>query len=325
MSSLFLHNAKIWTGDSKHPFTESLLIEGNSIVAIGKSKNLQNSFAGDIREINLHGKTVLPGFTDAHIHLTEWAKREKQLQLDGFETLDNVLKYVKESIPDNEWILGGGWNHNLWEENRLPTAEDLNFISPLQKVVFFSKDFHSVWVNEPVIDLIHPSDLAKYIDLKQIEMNSIGQVTGIFKEDAMLHCIVPLVDSQPSPIFSNPKELFFKFYKQGITSLHSMETLSNYRHLRNLYQNRIHRGPRLSVYIYNHDKEKVLDYHMKSGDGGNWLRFMGLKYFLDGSLGSQTAWLKKHYPAAFMAILLFQMLKHLLKFRKNLVKQRMNI
>ncbi|MCK5521319.1 MAG: amidohydrolase family protein, partial [Candidatus Marinimicrobia bacterium] len=73
------------------------------------------------------------------------------------------------------------------------------------------------------------------------------------------------------------------------------ETLSNYRHLRNLYQNRIHRGPRLSVYIYNHDKEKVLDYHMKSGDGGNWLRFMGLKYFLDGSLGSQTAWLKKPY------------------------------
>ncbi|MCK5520979.1 MAG: amidohydrolase family protein, partial [Candidatus Marinimicrobia bacterium] len=68
-----------------------------------------------------------------------------------------------------------------------------------------------------------------------------------------------------------------------------------YRKFRNLYQNRVHRGPRLSVYIYHQDKDNVLDYNMKSGDGGYWLRFMGLKYFLDGALGSQTAWLQKAY------------------------------
>ncbi len=295
MNSIFLHNGKIWTGDRDKPVVEALYIEGNTIRSAGRTREIQPLLAGDVFTVDLKGRTVLPGFSDTHMHLSEWAKREKQLHLDGFTSLEALLAYVRENLPDSEWVLGGGWNYNVWEEHRLPTAEDLSFISPLQKVVFFSKDFHSAWVNDSVIDMINPRDMAKYIDLNQIQTNSIGQLTGIFREDAMMQCIVPLVDQQPSPLFNFPMELFEKFFEFGITSLHSIETFQNYRNLRNLYQNRVHRGPRLGIYVYHHDKQQILDYHMKSGDGGPWLRFLGLKYFLDGSLGSQTAWMSAPY------------------------------
>jgi len=295
MAGLLLRKGRIWTGDPDRPWAESLLSEGNLISGVGTAQQFNGRLTPETEIIDLQGAVVLPGFCDSHVHLTEWAKREKQLKLDNFKSLAELLEYVKKNLPDDEWIIGGGWNYNLWSEGRLPRSDDLNFISPLQKVIFFSKDFHSVWVNDAVIDMLEPRDLARYLDAGQIRTNELGQVTGVFVEDAMIRLIVPLVDAQPSPLYNDAPRLFEQFFQYGITSLHSIETFENYRALRNLYQDRVHRGPRLSVYIYHHDRDRVISSLMKSGDGGPWFRFMGLKYFLDGALGSQTAWMKEPY------------------------------
>lgn len=295
MSDIFLYNGRVYTNDPDQPWVEAVHIRGHLIYAVGNTLRLQNEVKADSTVIDLRGRTVFPGFIDTHLHLTEWARRVTALNLEPFERLSDLLYYVKSNLPGNDWILGYGWNSNLWEEKRLPGAEDLEFINTRQKVIFFSKDWHTVWVNDNVIDLLDPMLLEKYTNDGRIDMNDLGQLTGIFREEAMSQLIAPLVENLQNPFYDNPGYFYETLFENGITSLHTMENYADYLKLRQLYQYQINRGPRLGFFIYHHDSSAIFDMSMHSGDGGQWFRFLGLKFFMDGTLGSQTALMQEPY------------------------------
>jgi predicted amidohydrolase YtcJ len=295
MNQVLLHSGKIYTNDGGYADGDSILINGNLIASIGNKQELIQRCAPDAFIYDLDGRTVFPGFIDSHLHLTEWARRQASYDLEPYRRLSDLLHFLKMNDRGAEWLIGYGWNANLWEEKRLPGAEDLLFLNPMQKVIFFSKDWHSAWVNDAVIDLLDPSELTKYIDKKLVDTNRLGQITGIFREEAMTKLISPLVDKLPNPFYQQPVDFYSHLYRNGLTSVHTMERFEDYKRLRRIYQYQINRGPRLGIYIYHEDAEKLYHYSMHSGDGGQWFRFLGMKFFLDGSLGSQTAWLKKPY------------------------------
>ncbi|MDZ7821778.1 MAG: amidohydrolase family protein [Candidatus Marinimicrobia bacterium] len=98
------------------------------------------------------------GFTDSHLHLSEWAKRKEHLDLNPFPSLKDTCAFIREQAGNKKWLTGGGWNQNVWVEKRFPHRRDLDFATDV-KAVFYSKDFHSAWVNAAVIECFDMKDV----------------------------------------------------------------------------------------------------------------------------------------------------------------------
>ena len=297
-NKILLYNGKIFTKNGINKYNTAIQIKGNKIERIGSDDELKQIINSNIKTIDLEGKVVFPGFIDTHFHLSEWAKRKKMVNLDNFNSLEDVLIHLQKNIPAGEWYFGGGWNHNDWKEDRLPNMNDLLFIKN-KKVILFSKDFHSVWINDPVLDLIDTKELVHFIQKKMIETNNLKQITGIIKEEAIDKLINPLIKEIESPIFDDPKEYFEELNKVGLTSIHTIETFKDYQKYKELYQNIYKRGPRLGFLIYERDREDIFRKKIKTDNGGNWFKYLGLKIILDGALGSQSAWMREPYENKF--------------------------
>ena len=225
---ILLYNGKIFTENGIDKNKTAIQIDGNKIEKIGSDRDLKQIINSNMKTIDLNGKVVFPGFIDTHFHLSEWAKRKKMVNLDNFDSLKGVLIHLQENIPTDEWYFGGGWNHNDWVEGRLPNMNDLLFIKN-KKIILFSKDFHSVWINESVLDLFDTKELIYFIKQKMIDTNDLNQITGIIKEEAINKLINPLFQKIESPIFENPKEYFNELNKVGLTSVHAIETFKDYQ------------------------------------------------------------------------------------------------
>ncbi|MEA2077018.1 MAG: amidohydrolase [Candidatus Marinimicrobia bacterium] len=297
VQTLCLHNGRIYGLQGLQDHT-AIVIENGIIRYIGNEEGLRSYIHDEIEIIDVGGRIIFPGFIDTHLHLTEWARQREYLPLGSFQSLKEVLEHIQTEAKGKSWIFGGGWNQNNWFEKRFPHRKDLDILGPDTKAIFYSKDIHSAWVNEAVIDLFPFEDVFNMLRKGNVKRDPDGQLTGILQEEALEVLLDPLLIQHPAVIFSDPRPYFKEFYKHGITSVHSMEYFNQYRDYLKLYQHEHHRGLRLGMYIYHVDSEKVYAQNLRFGSGGDWLRFYGIKLFTDGSLGSQTAWMREPYENA---------------------------
>ncbi len=109
-----LHNARIYTLESAHPVASALVIDSGRVVAVG-GEELLAGYAHAERE-DMGGRVILPGLTDAHIHLQEYALSLQAVDCEGQsrqEILDRLAGRLRET-PPGEWLRGHGWNQNAW-------------------------------------------------------------------------------------------------------------------------------------------------------------------------------------------------------------------
>jgi predicted amidohydrolase YtcJ len=273
----------------------ALVIESGIIRYVGDDRGAKARLRDDMQVIDAKGKIIFPGFIDTHLHLTEWARQQDYLQLGDFRSLRELKAFLKNESAGKEWLFGGGWNQNLWDERRFPHRKDLDHLGPDVKAVFYSKDLHSAWVNEAVIDLFPFEDVFNMIKKGCVTRDPDGQLNGILQEEALEVLLDPVLRKHPPGIFRDPQPYFKPFYRHGITSVHSMEYYNEYRQYLALYQHEANRGLRLGMYLYHTDSGKVYGHDLRFGTGGDYLRFYGIKLFTDGALGSQTAWMREPY------------------------------
>ena len=161
MKSYNIVNGNIVTLNSSTPIAESLSIKNGKIQFINKlDKGLEN--------INLNGATVIPGFIDAHFHLKNFGKRLEQVDLKNVNSLEKIkliLEKKTQDIKTSDWILGFGWDQNLWPESKYPDCEFLNDIFPDNPVYLTRIDGHSAWINDVAIKYAGTSKN----ELKQID------------------------------------------------------------------------------------------------------------------------------------------------------------
>ena len=294
--TLCLHNGRIYGLHGLQDDT-AMVIENGIIQYIGNEKGMQEYMHGEVELIDVQENIIFPGFIDTHLHLSEWARQHDFLALGDFRSLEDILEYVAENAQHKEWIFGSGWNQNKWVEKHFPHRRDLEFLGDT-KAIFYSKDLHSAWVNDAVIDQFPFQDILRMLKKGYVKRDTDGRLDGLIREEAMEVLLDPLLKKQASPIFVDPYKYFKEFYRHGITSVHSMEHMNEYKKYLALYQYELNRGLRLGMYIYHSDSEKVYEQDMRFGSGGDWFRFYGIKIFVDGALGSQTAWLRKPYENA---------------------------
>jgi len=286
MRSINLINGNILTLNPKYLIANSLSIDKGKIISI-------NQTTPKFKTLDLQGATVIPGFIDAHFHLKNYGKRLEQLDLKGINSLEKIQKIIKKKITQKksgEWILGFGWDQNLWDKKIFPSANFLNNIAPNNPVYLTRIDGHSAWTNDSAI-----SKTGRTVS----QLNSIngGQVIN--------NCI--MVDNSMS-IFKNylprdNKEQVKKWIllaaenarKKGITGVHdAWQDKVTVESILELIEEQ--KFPiRCYGMLAGNDSNLLKEYFKKGHYQNDYLTIRAAKAFIDGALGSRGAALHKPY------------------------------
>ena len=114
--SLLLINGKVFTADANSTVAQAIAIDGERIVAVGSTREIQSRFNGE-RVIDLGGRLVTPGFNDAHIHFAGGGLALMRVDLTEARSLEEAKQKVAAragELPPGTWIRGRGWDHTLW-------------------------------------------------------------------------------------------------------------------------------------------------------------------------------------------------------------------
>jgi predicted amidohydrolase YtcJ len=292
---LLIYNGTILTMDEKLPIVSALLISGNRIIAAGDDQSMQEEFqllasrANESELLDLKGKTVLPGFTDSHIHLEYFSLGLTKVDCET-STKEECLHRVKSQVantPPQDWILGHGWNQNNWEGG-YGVAADLDRVAPYNPVFLTAKSLHAAWVNSAALQAAGINANTADPPGGNIQRDRYGHPTGILFESAvnLVSAIIPSPSTQQlCQALSTAQQLLWKF---GITSVHDFDSIQCFRALQQLNETQ-QLKLRVLKSIPESFIQEAINMGIRSGYGDDRLRIGGIKLFADGALGPRTA------------------------------------
>jgi predicted amidohydrolase YtcJ len=288
-------------GSSPPGGADAVLVEGDRIAAVGRAASLTRTHP-DADRLELPGATLTPGLCDAHIHLVEWALARREVDLTTADSPQAAADRVAGApTGDAGWIRGRGWNPHRWN-GEAPRRELLDRAAPGRPVALQSHDMHALWASTAALDLAGIDTRTPDPPGGRIVRTPDGAATGLLLENAarlVTDCVpAPQPDDLEATLLEGQAEL----HRLGITAVHSFpgihilepEPLGLLESLRA-------RG-RLRLRVLQHIALDRLDaairVGLRSGFGGDWIRVGGVKMFLDGALGSRTAWMREPYEGS---------------------------
>ncbi len=155
-ADLVFKNGNIYTVNNAQPKAEAVAVKGDRIIFVGSNAEAQKFVAASTRVIDLRGKTMVPGMTDAHQHLSGVGFREMTLNLEGIASLKAFLAKVKERVDQTkpgDWVTGRGWIETFWTPPVFPTRWDLDKIAPNNPVFLDRADGHGAVANSAAFKL----------------------------------------------------------------------------------------------------------------------------------------------------------------------------
>jgi predicted amidohydrolase YtcJ len=147
-------NGNIYTVNDRQLRAEAVAVKGARIIFVGSDQDAKEFHAGKI--VDLHGRTVVPGFTDSHCHIFGIGEREMRLNLEGTNSLEDFLARVKERVDKTglgKWVSGRGWIETFWKPPQFPTRQDLDRIAPNNPVFLTRADGHASVVNSATLKI----------------------------------------------------------------------------------------------------------------------------------------------------------------------------
>lgn len=155
-ADIVFKNGNIYTANDKTPRAQAIAVRADRIVYVGTNAGAQRYVGGRTRVVDLQGKTVLPGFADAHQHLSGVGFREMTLNLEGTTSLEDLLAKLKARVDQakpGEWVTGRGWIETHWTPPVFPTRWDLDKVSPNNPVLIERADGHGSVANSAAFKL----------------------------------------------------------------------------------------------------------------------------------------------------------------------------
>lgn len=293
------HNARIWTNaGTGHAQAMACDPSGGSLLGVGNGSEILGRYAKLASEIiDLNGLSVLPGLTDSHIHFVGWCLMRSRPHLEKAGSIEECLGMVSgrlRRMEPGEWLVGTGWDKNLWKDPRLPGRLDLDRVSKRNPVALWSKDWHTLWMNSGGLKRLGIAKGTPEVPGGRIERDGRGRPTGLLREEAANHFYLRI----PFPSDAMLKKAVLagrdEFWRMGLTGFHSMEGPEEYRILQKLDEE-YRLGLRGTLYFRHQHLERLAELGLRSGFGSRRLRIGGIKLFADGALGSQTAWMLEPY------------------------------
>jgi predicted amidohydrolase YtcJ len=292
---LLLHNGIIYTLDQNQPTVPAVLIGNGRILATGSLEELEKLGIPRPDSLDLHGRTVLPGLIDAHIHLEHYAFALQKVDCE-VPSLDECLKRVRaraQLTQPGNWILGHGWNQNEWAEG-YPTAGDLDQISHQQPIYLTAKSLHAGWANSAALQLAGITRDTQDPPGGRIQRNSDGEPSGILFESAMQL----INNSLPQPTAEEAAQAIqlaqSHLWAYGITGAHDFDRSRCFSALQILREKGLLRL-RVTKSIPMEHLDEAVELGLRSSFGDEWLSIGSVKLFADGALGPRTAAMLQPY------------------------------
>lgn len=293
---LIVTNGIIYTVDSLNTKAEAMAISKGKVVALGSMQVIEDGFtAADV--IDLQGKTLIPGFIDAHCHFMGLALGLQYIDLTGLTSFEAVIDRIKSSGRPGEgkWIVGRGWDQNLWKNKHFPDNTLLNRIFPDIPVMLIRVDGHVVLANKAALTKAGIGADNHFND-GQVEIKN-GQLTGILSENAaeLIRGMVPQPDGEELTTLITRAEQ--QCFTVGLTTVSD----AGLEHHQILFIDSLQRSGivKMQVYAMLTPTEKNVNTFVKNGPfHTDKLVIRSIKIYADGSLGSRTAKLKQPYTDA---------------------------
>jgi len=289
---------RVWTGDSAKPWAEAVAIRGDTIIAVGSQSDLAPYLVpqGAVRMIT--GAFVTPGLMDDHVHLFTGGFQLTSVDLRDADTPAEFTRRIKAfaaTLRPGEWILGGVWDHEKWPGTPLPDRAWIDSVTPENPVFILRLDGHMALANTRALEAAHLDRSAPEIPGGSIVRRRDGELTGVFKDEAM----GPIYAAIPSPSAEQLDSALSRAMRHaaslGVTGVASVST--GWDEIAALQRARA-RGAltlRVSNYIPLAAWRSMADSFRVAGPGDDWIRTAGVKGFVDGSLGSTTALMFEPY------------------------------
>lgn len=307
---IFLHG-NIYTGvagtSSFHEVqrVEALAVRGDRILAAGKDADILRLKGPSTEVVDLGGHFAMPGFNDAHLHLTDAGFQRLTVNLVGVKSLAEFRERVQARVATaapGEWILGGGWDHTLWPGKELPSRTDLDAISGDHPVFLQRVDGHIAVANSRALQLASVGVASKDPPGGKIDRDGANRPTGILREGAqgLVRSVIPAPSHQSRR--AAIEEALKDFAQWGVTSVQDCSDCQsptmNWEDFQVLEE--IEREgkltARISEWLPFNDSVASLKARRAAHPQSDAMLHTGmLKGFMDGSLGSRTAALGAPY------------------------------
>lgn len=292
MADLALLNGTIWTVNPAQPWAEAVAVEEGRILEVGTSAAIKKFISKKTQIIDLEGNFLLPGFVDSHTHFLNGGFSLLSLKLRDVKSRGEFISRIKKEVKklkEGEWLLNGNWDNQQFEPPILPTKEWIDAVTCRNPVCLNRLDGHMVLANSLALKIAginkdRPSPKGGEI----LKDPTKGEPTGILKDAA-----IELVSQHiPEPSLREKikaAEVALKYaHKVGVTSVHDMGSVSNFEVYEELLKmNKL--TVRLCLYIPITELGVLSRLKLKLPFGNKFLEIGGLKGFVDGSLGSETA------------------------------------
>lgn len=305
-ADLVLSGGTILTLDPALPEATALAAKDGRIVALGDQADVAGWIGPETQVMELDGRVVVPGLVDAHMHLAGLGIRRFGVDLVGTRSIEEVKARVAEAVrlaKPGEWIRGRGWDQNDWEAFRkrglqFPTARDLDDVAPENPVVLRRIDGHAIWVNSKAIEVAGVTARTRAKPGGQI-IKARGRPSGIFVDNAM-----PLIEDKVPSLTADQLRRALRLAQEeclaaGLTQVHDMGV--DLETLRAMEEMDAAGDLRLRVYALHEGNVDDLTPAMERGpiipeaESPSRLTVRGVKFYIDGALGSRGAALLQPY------------------------------
>jgi len=239
--------------------------------------------------VDLGGRCVMPGFSDAHVHFPSWALAQREVRLEDTSSLDETLRRVADavgSVEPGRWLRGRGWRSGDWSPPVEPTRQALDAVTGDTPTALTARDYHSLWLNSAALA---QADGELAVDGGVVEVDDDGRPTGVLREEsAWLFRDRYLLGSDDEFVDAMRDGLRIAA-SRGVTSVHDKDGWLGAPR----FWQRIAADGGLSLRVWQslpYDfVGRLEELGLRSGLGDDLLRIGYLKVFMDGTLGSRTA------------------------------------
>jgi predicted amidohydrolase YtcJ len=299
-ADLVLVGGDVITMDDTQPAASAIAIDRGRIVAVGNAASVQGWIGEGTRVVELDGRSVTPGWVDAHCHLFGLGGSLENVSLRGLATRAEAVQVVAAAAAgraEGEWVLGRGWDQNLWG-GEFPNRADLDAVVGDRPVALRRVDGHAVWVSSAALALGGVTRDTRDPDGGKILRDGKGEPTGVLVDNAM-----DLVETHiPAPTDAVIERLIrlaaAYAIERGLTGVHEMgiepATADVYRRLAAAGELPL----RVTAYASGDPavaKQLAATPPTELDDGFAWFSMRGVKLYADGALGSRGAALGAEY------------------------------
>ncbi|MFD2289107.1 amidohydrolase family protein [Pedobacter petrophilus] len=292
-ADVIVYNAKVYTVNNQFDTVEAFAVKDGKILELGSNKAIQSKFSAK-NEVNADGKSVYPGFIDAHAHFFGYGQSLQAADLRDTKSWKEILQRLIEFAKTHPggWLIGNGWDQNDWENKAFPTNEELSKLFPNRPVFLNRVDGHAAIVNQKAFIEAGITKAQKLTGGDMLTEN--GKLTGVLIDNA-----VALVESKiPAPDAKLAEKILTdaqtNCFAAGLTTIDDCglpyQTVDLIQKLQQ--ENKL----KMRLYVMLADAPQNYDYLFKRGAiKTDRLNVRSFKVYADGALGSRGACLLHPY------------------------------